>query len=103
MTADQKSAELDAFLKEAIAEFSPTSDQTKDRPMARGLLRLKNLTESLMASVDAEAEKVAASLQRDHDEAVAATRSVGEVVGGAFKAATSDVKDMLNQITNGEE
>jgi hypothetical protein len=56
-----------------------------------------------MASVDAEAEMVASELQRDHDEAVAAARSVGESVGGAFKAATSDVKDMLNQITNGKE
>ncbi|MBR1150093.1 hypothetical protein [Bradyrhizobium sp. JYMT SZCCT0428] len=100
MTADLgTSAALDRHLKDAIAELSPKKEQAT---MARGLLRLKNLTESLMQSVDAAAEKAAIELQKDHDEAITAVESVSSHVGGAFKAATSEVNDMLNQISNGD-
>jgi hypothetical protein len=103
VTADA-SAALDKHLSEAIAEFSPTPGpgQAKDKTMSRGLLRLKGLTEKLMQSVETAADKAAAELQKDHDEAIGAVESIGQHVGGSFKAATAEVKDMLNQITNGE-
>ncbi len=100
MTADlTSSAALDQHLQTAIAEFSPRKEQA----MPRGLRRLKTLTEQLMASVDAEADKAADELQKTHDEAVEATKSVVAAVGGEFKSATADMKDMLNQISNGDE
>lgn len=88
---------LDRHLKQAIRDFAPPKGPT----MSKGLRRLKNLSESLIASLDAEADKVAAELQKDHDTAVQATRSVRDHIGGEFKAAANEVQDMLNQITNG--
>ena len=97
MTADlSKSAALDKHLQDAIAEFSPKKDQT----MSRGLRRLKSLSETLIASVEAEADKAATELQQAHDEAVAAAKSISTTIGGEFKTAAADVKDMLNQISN---
>ena len=96
MTADlTKSAALDKHLSDAIVEFSP-----KEQNMARGLRRLKNLSETLMASVDAKAEKAADELQKAHDEAAGAVDNIIATIGGEFKAAAADVKDMLNQISN---
>jgi hypothetical protein len=97
VTADfSKSAALDQHLAAAIAEFSPRKDQT----MARGLRRLKTLSETLVASVDAKAELAADALQKSHDEAVGAVDSIVATIGGEFKSAAADVKDMLNQISN---
>jgi len=97
VTADlTKSAVLDKHLQDAIAEFSPKKDQT----MSRGLRRLKSLTETLMASIDTEADKAASELQKAHDEAIDAAKNVVATVGGEFKSATADIKDMLNQTSN---
>jgi hypothetical protein len=98
VTADlSKSAALNGFLQDAIAEFSPPA---KDKTMSRGLRRLKSLSETLVASVDAKAELAADALQKSHDEAVGAVDSIVATIGGEFKSAAADVKDMLNQITN---
>jgi hypothetical protein len=88
---------LDRHLAGAIKEFAPPKG-----PAMKGLRRLKNLSETLMASLDAEAEKVADELQKKHDDAVDATRKIRDHIGGEFKAAADEVTDMLNQITNGE-
>lgn len=89
---------LDRHLAEAITDFGSPKGPT----MAKGLRRLKNLSESLMASLDAEADKVADELQKVHDDAVQAARDVRDHIGGEFKSAASDLKDMLSQVTNGE-
>lgn len=89
---------LDRHLSEAIRDFGPP----KGPIMSKGLRRLKNLSESLMASVDAEADKAADELQKVHDEAVDTVRGVRDHIGGEFRNAASDLKDMLNQITNGD-
>jgi len=68
--------------------------------MSRGLRRLKSLTETLMASIDVEADKAASELQKAHDEAVDAAKNVVATIGGEFKSATADIKDMLNQTSN---
>lgn len=89
---------LDRYLEEAISDLAPPKGPT----MSKGLRRLKNLSETLMSSLDAEADKAAAELQASHDEAVQATKAIRDHIGGEFKSAAKDVKDMLNQITNGE-
>lgn len=88
---------LDRHLEAAISEFSPTKGKT----MSNGLKRLKSFSETLRASLDAEADKAAVALQAAHDEAVQAAHDVRDKIGGEFKSAASEVQDMLNQITNG--
>ena len=105
MTADlSRSAALDRHLSEAIAEFSTepgaVPGQAKGKTMSRGLRRLKGLTESLLASLDDEADKVADELQQDHAAALDAVKGIKTTVGGEFKSAAADARDLLNQISN---
>lgn len=86
---------LERHLTQSIQQFSTP----QERPHMRGMQRLANLTETLIKSMDADADAMADRITAGHARAQAAIGKFGDFAVSIEKTA-DEIEAALGQITN---
>jgi hypothetical protein len=86
-------------LTKAVQEFKQPPPTRGFRPM-RGLSRLTNLTNSVIAQMDQQADQIATEIQASTDRIAGAMEGFKEV-NTAMKQTATEAEAVLKQLTNG--